>query len=365
MWRDKADPNAVDPATAVVESDTRLQLAQKVRLAIRHLPPQQARAMTLTYLEELTYAQTAQRMGRTENTVKTQIRNAKQRLAMLLTADDEELKELWECMDRGWLIRGWLPANTVTLFTGDSGAGQSWLTLQVVSQVACGFNNAFLDPEFKMPSKAKNESKHIVFATYEDEPAEIQRRLQALASSFGWIKDSLKTIKKHLLLVDMRGVGSVWGPGIGKHIANTGDILFAGEAIRTICEERNAKLLIMDPLSSAFGGNANDPTAVHDFLSSFRGWGDAAKCATLLVGHLPKSAEGKAAGLSGSTAWEASARSMWMLSKQNAGDSKDWALLHTKSNDAPLQKEKPLVKSPYGWWREDSDSEEAVDPGKD
>ena len=350
MWRDKADPNAVDPATAVVESDTRLQLAKKIRLAIGRLPPKQAQAVTLRY-EGLTPAQTAQRMGKTENTVKTHISKAKQRLAMLLTAD-EELKELWECMDRGWLIRGWLPANTVTLFTGDSGAGQSWLTLQVVCQVACGFNNnAFLDPEFKMPSKAKNESKHIVFATYEDEPAEIQRRLQALASSFGWIKDSLKTIKKHLLLVDMRGVGSVWGPGMGKHIANTGDLLFAGETIRTICEERNAKLLIMDPLSSAFGGNANDPTAVHDFLSSFRGWGDAAKCATLVIGHIPKGAEGRAA-------WEVSARSMWMLSKQNAGDSKDpkeyGALVHTKSNDAPLQKEKPLVKSPYGWWQVDA-----------
>ena len=53
-----------------------------------------------------------------------------------------------------------------------------------------------------------------------------------------------------------------WGPGMGKHIANTGDLLFAGEAIRTICEERNAKLLVMDPLSGAFGGNENDRTAV-------------------------------------------------------------------------------------------------------
>ena len=276
-----------------------------------------------------------------------------------------------EVIDREWLIPNWLPANTATMFTGDGGAGKSWLTLQAVCQIASGFKNAFLDPEFSIPSEPDKsiEPKHIVFATYEDEPAEIKRRLQALASGMNWILESLDTIQQHLHIVDMRGIGSVWGPGIGKHIANTGDLLFAGEAIRTICEERNAKLLVMDPLSGAFGGNENDRTAVYDFVSAFRGWGDATKCAMLVIGHLPKGAEGRAAGFSGSTAWEASARSMWMLSKQNAGDSKNpkeyWALLHTKANYAPLQNEKPLIKSQYGWWQEARNSDEAIDTWKD
>ena len=276
-----------------------------------------------------------------------------------------------EVTAREWLIPNWLPANTATMFTGDGGAGKSWLTLQVVCQIACGFNNAFLNPEFPLPSEANEsiEPKSIIFATYEDEPEEIKRRIQALASGMNWIAESLETIKQHLHIVDMRGIGSVWGPGMGKHIANTGDLLAAGEAIRAICEERNAKLLVMDPLSGAFGGNENDRTAVYDFVSSFRGWGDAAKCAMLVIGHLPKGAEGRASGFSGSTAWEASARSMWMLSKQNEGDSKNpeeyWALLHTKSNYAPLQNEKPLIKSRYGWWQEASDRDQAANAYKD
>ena len=273
--------------------------------------------------------------------------------------------------DREWLIPNWLPANTATLFTGDGGVGKSWLTLQVVCQIAGGFNNAFLNPAFPLPSEADDsiEPKHVIFATYEDEPEEIKRRIQALASGMNWIAASLETIKHHLHIVDMRGIGSVWGPGMGKHISNTGDLLFAGEAIRAICEERNAKLLVMDPLSGAFGGNENDRTAVYDFVSSFRGWGDAAKCAMLAIGHLPKGAEGRASGFSGSTAWEASIRSMWLLSKQNAGNSKNpeayWALLHTKSNYAPLQKEKPLIKSRYGWWQAASDVDEALQAYKD
>ena len=35
---------------------------------------------------------------------------------------------------REWLIDSWLPANTVTMFTGEGGAGKSWLTLQAVCQ---------------------------------------------------------------------------------------------------------------------------------------------------------------------------------------------------------------------------------------
>ena len=290
-------------------------------------------------------------------------------------------------VDRDWLIDPWLPANTVTMFTGEGGAGKSWLTLQAICQIACGFRDAYLDPDFKKVADVSNH-RNVVFATYEDEPAEIKRRLRQLASGMPWIADSMDTIKRHLHIVDMRGIGSVWGPGIGKHIANTGDLLSAGEDLQEICKSKQAKLLVMDPLSGAFGGNENDRTAVYDFVSSFRGWGDIAKCAMLVIGHLPKSQEGRAAGFSGSTAWEASARSMWMLSKKalpsdkktdtennrrnadkresQAQDPNDtrryyWTLEHTKSNYAPLQTAIPLIKDKSGWWREAATREKAAD----
>ena len=242
-------------------------------------------------------------------------------------------------------------------------------------QITCGFDRAFLDPNYQIPEPSEYDDselldpKHVVFATYEDEPAEIKRRLQALASSFDWISDSLETIKEHLHLVDMRGVGSVWGPGMGNHIANTGDLLPSGEEIQQICEGKKARLLVMDPLSGAFGGNENDRTAVYDFVSAFRGWGDEKNCAMLIVGHLPKSSEGRASGFSGSTAWEASVRSMWMLSKVEHGKDLDsdcyFALQHTKSNYARLQGEIPLIKDKHGWWEEAEDVKDAKDAYKE
>lgn len=182
----------------------------------------------------------------------------------------------------------------------------------------------------------------------------------------------MTAIQKHVHIVDMRGIGSVWGPGIGNHIANTGDLLPAGEDLRRICESVDASLLVLDPLSGAFGGNENDRTAVYDFVSDCRAWGDAAQCATLMIGHLPKGKEGKEAGFSGSTAWEASVRSLLNLSKNKLTDKSGtdqsgkesdeyWALDHMKSNYALLQPEVPLSKQSAGWWTQAGSKEEAND----
>lgn len=265
-------------------------------------------------------------------------------------------------VNREWLIPCWLPANTVTMFTGQGGAGKSWFTLQIICQIAAGFHEwACLNPDMSSTADP-SPTGNIVLATYEDEPAEIKRRLYALASSIKWIEDSLDAIKQNFHIVDMRGVGSIWGPGMGNHISNTGDLLPSGDNLRHICENIKARLLVIDPLSGAFGGNENDRAAVYDFISSFRKWGDATECAILVVGHLPKYAAGKNSGFSGSTAWEASVRSMWMLSKQE--DGKDtgeyYALSHTKSNYAPLQSIIPLIKSVHGWWKMAETIEDAI-----
>lgn len=264
-------------------------------------------------------------------------------------------------VNREWLIHNWLPANTVTMFTGQGGAGKSWLTLQILCQIAGGFGEwAALQPDFSSNADL-NPTHNVILATYEDEPAEIQRRLHTLAGSMDWINESLDAIKQNLHIVDMRGVGSIWGPGMGNHIANTGKLLSSGEQLQHICEDKKAGLLVIDPLSGAFGGNENDRTAVYDFISALRRWGDTTECAILIIGHLPKKNEGRSAGYSGSTAWEASVRSMWMLSEQGKDDDKYWELSHTKSNYAPLQDEIPLIKSKYGWWEKADSVDDAIE----
>lgn len=90
MWHElivDPDPSA-DPAVSTIEADTREKLAEKLRLAIRLLPIEQSRVITLIYFDELTYAEAAAQCGKSVNTVKTQVRQAKNRLFKILTADD-------------------------------------------------------------------------------------------------------------------------------------------------------------------------------------------------------------------------------------------------------------------------------------
>ena len=88
---------------------------------------------------------------------------------------------------------------------------------------------------------------------------------------------------------------------------------------------------------------------------------------------LPKFQEGKGAGFSGSSAWAASARSMWKLSKKTddeKGQKKEkvtyhyWTLEHTKSNYAPIQGDVYLRKHKQGRWSETDDKEDSADAFK-
>ena len=262
---------------------------------------------------------------------------------------------------RKWLIPNWLPADTVTMLTGHGGTGKSWLTLQMLCQIACGYQDAFLNPKFKTPSDANEEvdPKHIILATYEDEPEEIKRRLATLQDNMKWIQEGIGTIMNHIHIVDLRGVGSLWGPGTGEHIANTGQMLLAGYEVQERCEEKDARLLVIDPLSGAFGNSENDRAIVYDFVSAFRKWGDTQGCAVLMIGHLPKGKQ--EVSFSGSTAWEASARSMMMLGKKEDGDSEYYALSHTKNNYAQRQDDIYLRRNRYGWWQKVDALEDAIE----
>ena len=78
-----------------------------------------------------------------------------------------------------------------------------------------------------------------------------------------------------------------------------------------------------------------------------------------MIGHLPKGKQ--EVSFSGSTAWEASARSMMMLGKKEDGDSEYYALSHTKNNYAQRQDDIYLRRNRYGWWQKVDTLEDAIE----
>ena len=88
----------------------------------------------------------------------------------------------------------------------------------------------------------------------------------------------------------------------------------------------------------------------------------------LVIGHLPKSQEGKAAGLVGPPRGGFRPFHVEVITEficrgggGREGDSTLLTLEHTKGNYAPLQSEIPLSKQKTGWWRQAADREEAAE----
>ena len=70
---------------------------------------------------------------------------------------------------RQWLVNGLIPANTVTLLSGDGGAGKSLLALQLAMSVAIGHELPWLD--------RKIDKGTAFYVGAEDDLEEMQRRV--------------------------------------------------------------------------------------------------------------------------------------------------------------------------------------------
>ena len=253
---------------------------------------------------------------------------------------------------RRWLVEHWLPAGRVTLFVGPGQIGKSRLALQLAAGVATGGaeGGKWIDApgEALLLGEAVGpQGSPVVFASWEDENDEYDRRIAQVASHPGvdWI--SPKAVEK-LLYLDMAGEGPLWAPGGGGsgHISTLATLTPAGARIRAMAERRQCKLLILDPLAAVYAGDENARGLVRAFVSDWDAWGRAHDCAVFLIAHPPKyAAESDDEDFySGNTDWHSAVRSLWTLRKQKVGEkptarNKDnrreaWKLTLAKANYA-------------------------------
>ena len=242
---------------------------------------------------------------------------------------------------REWLVSGWLPAGRVCLMTGLGGIGKSRLILQLAAGIASGGGQGgeWIEAPLevlRLGSAVGSEGERVVYATWEDEPEEVYRRLSEISGvAAPWVTP--ERLRK-LHVVDMEDQGPIWAPLQGRHIATLAELTPTGARIRAHCEEHGARLLIVDPLAAAYAGDENSRGLVRAFIANWDAWGRAHDCSVLLVAHPPKSG----ALFSGSTDWQGAVRSMWTLTKESRhktkkGDDEDqeWKLSLEKSNYGP------------------------------
>ena len=253
---------------------------------------------------------------------------------------------------REWILNDWLPVGAVSSLYGPGGVGKSKLCLQIAAAVAADRTEiegrewighpeefAFLP---QLGTAVPIKGLPVVFATYEDDHHEQWRRLAAVSGKAApWVSpDKLN----NLHLVDLAGRGPLWGVGVGKHTSTAGEMQEAGRLLREYCEAKGAGLVVLDPLAAVYRGNEIDRSLVRDFLSSWDSWARDNECAVLLLGHQPKSG----ATSSGSTDWEAGARSVWTFTREPTCGPKE---LHksapTKHKDCEFGMKLAVIKTNY------------------
>ena len=194
--------------------------------------------------------------------------------------------------EREWTVKDRIPANNVTLLSGEGSVGKSILSLQLATAVILG-----RDWLGTMP-----EPGAVLGVCCEDDDKELWRRLDQIAQHYG----AAFTEFKDMHLMALAG---------GETLMATPDrygLIKATKLFDRIHEaacDIRPKLIVLDNAADIYGGNENDRAQVRQFIGILRGMAIAAGAGVLLTSHPSLTGINTGTGLSGSTAWNASVRS--------------------------------------------------------
>jgi archaellum biogenesis ATPase FlaH len=217
-----------------------------------------------------------------------------------------------------WLWFNRIPLGMLTLILGDPGLGKSFLTLFMAAKVSTG--GAWLEGGTPESSASKGS---VVILTAEDDLAHVVRpRLDALGADVSKIV-ALEGVKikdeenrEHCEYFNLQR-----------------DLPALQQAVRS---QRDAKLVIIDPLSAYLGGriDSHKDAEVRSVLRPLVELAEKCGVAVIGVTHLNKNASGKAVYRAmGSLAFLAAARTCWLVTTDpNDPDSKRRLLTPAKHN---------------------------------
>ena len=192
------------------------------------------------------------------------------------------------------------------MLSGRGGRGKSRLALQLAARMAAmpAARGPFVPAALEPGNAAAVSDAHlaldathtgpVVYASWEDEREEAGRRI----AKFG--ADDLAVpadLAGRLRYLDLRGEGPLWGPGSeARHLAALGGLTTVGQRVRATCEALDARLVVVDSLAGAYGGDENVRALVRSFCADWDRWATDARCAVMLIAHPPKTPGGAGAG---------------------------------------------------------------------
>ena len=194
--------------------------------------------------------------------------------------------------EREWTVRDRIPANNVTLLSGEGSVGKSILSLQLATAVVLGRDWLGTLPE---PGAA-------LVICCEDDANELWRRLDLIAQHYGVTFAEFKD----MYLLALAGGDTLMAVPDRNGIIKITKLF---ERFHKAACDIQPKLIVLDNAADIYGGSENDRAQVRQFIGILRGVAISAGAGVLLTSHPSLTGISTGTGLSGSTAWNASVRS--------------------------------------------------------
>lgn len=215
-----------------------------------------------------------------------------------------------------WLWPNRVPLGKLTLLCGDPGLGKSHLTADIAARVTTGSRWPD-DPAPCLPGSV------ILFSAEDDVADTIRPRLERAGADVTKVHvlESVKARNPKTGIMERRSFSLADDlPALEQNLQTIGDV----------------KLLVIDPVSSYTGGvDSHKNAEVRSLLAPLAELAQRYGVAVLAVTHLSKGAGGKAVyRATGSLAFAAAARAVWMIAKDLDEPTKR-LLLPVKCNIAP------------------------------
>ena len=206
-----------------------------------------------------------------------------------------------------WLMECWVLDADLTTFIGDPGAGKSFLALQLACALVMPGRRAWIDAVDAEVLFVEVDRRVLYVGRLED-------GISAFAHRVGYIADGIWP--DGLGYKDMTRARPIW-EARGRY--DMGVMTDEGRRVLDMCTDGGYGLLVLDSLGALYAGNENDRAEVSAFLAELSGWAHQTGTAVVLMAHLAKYGEAKAAGYSGSTGWQGGVRHQLNLDYMQPG----------------------------------------------
>lgn len=218
-----------------------------------------------------------------------------------------------------WLALNRIPANDVTILSGDGGAGKTTIALQLAVSVACDLGDWL---------GTTCEAGPVLFFSAEEPEEEIRRRIDRIAANRGLDPDDIENLHLHFprLMECCLGTGAPNQP-----IAPTAAFHSLKAAVRRL----RPTLVIVDSNAATLGGNYVDRAHARTFVSQFREMAQETGCAVLLLDHPSAAGLTNGSGRAGNMDWQNAVRAFLYFRKLD-------------NEDGSSGRELEIMKSNYG-----------------